>query len=119
VPSKKRRAWLPYVAGLATLVVVNAAFQIGYGTIFLAFAVPALACLFLREWERARGLKPGWKFYGFSAIAVAFGTLFGFIWPLIPIIIYFLWLRRKTNRARSVTSGPMSFASRPPPPNVS
>jgi hypothetical protein len=102
VPSKKRRNWLASIVGIVVLFGLDLGFQLGYGGLVLAFVVPAVACLLLHEWERSRGLKPGWKFYVLSAAAVVLGTAFGFIWVLIPIVIYFVWLYRKMNRIRSV-----------------
>jgi hypothetical protein len=102
VPSKKRRNWVASIVGIVILFGVDLGFQFGYGTIVLAFIVPAVACLLLYAWERSQGLKPGWKFCALSAAAIVLGTAFGFIWVLIPILIYFVLLYRKVNRTRFV-----------------
>jgi len=83
----------------AALVFAVLTFQLGYTSLFIQFIVPAIAFVLVYVWERNRGLKPGWEFYALSAVGTYAGAIFGFLWVLVPVLIYFLamryWLNRK------------------------
>jgi hypothetical protein len=92
---------------LAALAIGFFLFQSGYGSIYLASILPLVACGLLYLWERSHGLRPGWQFYALSAMAVVIGVLYGFIFVLVPVVIFFLWIRRRTNKERSAGSTPI------------
>jgi hypothetical protein len=102
--NNSRATRLGTIACLAALAIGVFLFQSGYGTIYLASTLPLVACGQLYLWERNHGLRPGWQFYALSAMAVVIGVLYGFIFVLVPVAIYFLWIRRRTNKERG--SGP-------------
>ena len=58
-----------------------------------------MAFVLVYVWERNRGLKPGWEFYALSVVGSYAAGVFGFLWVLVPVLIYFLvmryWLNRK------------------------
>jgi hypothetical protein len=85
---------------LLTMILVPAAlafgiltFQFGFSALFLAFTVPALAFVLVYVWERNRGLKPGWEFIALSVVGTYAGAIFGFIFVLVPVLIYFIVMR--------------------------
>jgi hypothetical protein len=96
----RRTTWLGAVAWFAALAIGVFLFQFGYGSIYLASILPLVACGLLYQWERSRGLRPGWQFYALSAMSVPVAILFGFIWVLVPVLIYFLWIRQRISRER-------------------
>jgi hypothetical protein len=102
----RRTTWLGVVGWSAALAVGVFLFQFGYGSIYLASILPLSACGLLYVWERGQGLRPGWQFYALSAMAVVVGVLYGFIFVLVPVVIYFLWIRRRTNRERTAAMTP-------------
>jgi hypothetical protein len=92
---------------LAALAIAVFLFQSGNGSIYLASILPLVACGLIYLWERNNGLRPGWQFYALSTMAVVIGVLYGFIFVLVPVVIYFLWIRRRTNKERSAGPTPI------------
>jgi len=100
----RRRNLIAAIVGPAVLVVSFATYQLGYTSLLILFAVPAVAFMLVYVWERNRGLKPGWEFIALSAVGTYAGALFGWLWVLIPVLIYFVsyryWLNRKEMQRR-------------------
>ncbi len=86
------------IACPVALVFAVLTFQLGITAIFIEFTVPALAFVLVYVWERNRGLKPGWEFIALSVVGTYAGATFGFVWVLVPILIYFLVMRYQLNR---------------------
>lgn len=91
-------------------------FQFGYTSIFLAFIVPAVACFLVYVWERNRGLKPGWEFIALSVLGTYAGGIFGFVYVLVPVFIYFLVMRYQLNKKAALRkAGRMKAGNAPAP----
>lgn len=99
IEDHRRRNVLTGVISVVALVFGVATFQLGYTALFLAFIVPGIAFGLVYVWEKNRGLKPGWEFFALSAVGIYAGATFGFIFVLVPVLVYFLWMRYRLNRA--------------------
>jgi hypothetical protein len=100
----RRRNLLTAIVAPAVLAFAIATFQLGYTSLFIIFTIPALAFGLVYVWEKNRGLKPGWEFIALSAVGTYAGAIFGWLWVLIPVLIYFVafryWLNRKEMQRR-------------------
>jgi hypothetical protein len=99
VEDHSRRNILTGTISIAALAFGIATFQLGYTALFLAFIVPSIAFALVYVWEKNRGLKPGWEFFALTAVGIYSGATFGFIYVLVPVLVYFFWVRYRLNKA--------------------